>query len=145
MAQKKEKLALYLSPEKKAELERRYGEDGSRSQTEFVERALDFYLDYLSMGARNRVLPREIRSVIDGRIGLFEDHMAKLLYKLSVVTDMQNSILASAYELPEEYLRKLRAESVKRVNRTNGVLSLEQGMRSPGDSEYESEDEAWQS
>ena len=145
MAQKKEKFALYLSPEKKAELERRYGEDGSRSQTEFVERALDFYLDYLSMGAGNSVLPRELRSVIDGRIGLFEDHIAKLLYKLSVVTDMQNSILASDYELPEEYLRKLRAESVKQVNRTNGVLSLEQGMRSPGDYEYESEDEAWQS
>ena len=45
---KKEKFPLYLSPEKKAILERRYQEDGSRSMTAFVERAVDFYLDYLS-------------------------------------------------------------------------------------------------
>ena len=44
---KKEKFALYLTPEKKARLERRYQEDGSRSITGFIERAIDFYLDYL--------------------------------------------------------------------------------------------------
>lgn len=36
---KKEKFALYLTPEKKARLERRYQEDGSRSITGFIERA----------------------------------------------------------------------------------------------------------
>ena len=40
---KKEKFPLYLSPEKKAILERRYQEDGSRSITAFIERAVDFY------------------------------------------------------------------------------------------------------
>ena len=45
---KKEKFALYLSPEKKATIERRYTEDGSRSLTAFIENAIDFYLDYLS-------------------------------------------------------------------------------------------------
>jgi len=34
---KKEKFALYLTPEKKAVLERRYREDGSRSLTAFIE------------------------------------------------------------------------------------------------------------
>ena len=34
---KKEKFPLYLSPEKKAILERRYQEDGSRSITAFIE------------------------------------------------------------------------------------------------------------
>ena len=38
---KKEKFPLYLSPEKKAILERRYQEDGSRSITAFIERAVD--------------------------------------------------------------------------------------------------------
>ena len=41
---KKDKLAVYLTPEKKAELERRCHEDGSRSMTAFIGRALDFYL-----------------------------------------------------------------------------------------------------
>ena len=42
---KKERFAFYLTPEKKAILERRFQEDGSRSMTAFVERAVDFYLD----------------------------------------------------------------------------------------------------
>ena len=44
----KKKFPFYLSPEKKAILERRYQEDGSQSLTAFIEKAVDFYLDYLS-------------------------------------------------------------------------------------------------
>ena len=39
---KKDKLAVYLTPEKKAELERRYHEDGSKTMTMFMGHALDF-------------------------------------------------------------------------------------------------------
>ena len=54
---RKDKLAVYLTPEKKAELERRYHEDGSRSMTAFIEHALDFYLDYLSAQDAGLFLP----------------------------------------------------------------------------------------
>ena len=39
---KKERFAFYLTPEKKAILERRFQEDGSRSMTAFIERAVNF-------------------------------------------------------------------------------------------------------
>ena len=64
---KKEKFPLYLSPEKKAILERRYQEDGSRSITAFIERAVDFYLDYLSANNAGLFLPTSIKSYLDGR------------------------------------------------------------------------------
>ena len=54
---KKERFAFYLTPEKKAILERRYREDGSRSMTAFIERAVDFYLDYLSANNAGLFLP----------------------------------------------------------------------------------------
>ena len=63
---KKDKLAVYLTPEKKAELEQRFHEDGSRSMTAFIERALDFYLDYLSAQDAGLFLPAAIRSCIEG-------------------------------------------------------------------------------
>ena len=62
---KKEKFALYLTPEKKARLERRYQEDGSRSITGFIERAIDFYLDYLSANNAGLFLPTSIQSYLD--------------------------------------------------------------------------------
>ena len=126
---KKDKLAVYLTPEKKAELERRYQEDGSRSMTAFIERALDFYLDYLSAQDAGLFLPAAIRSCIEGRLGTMEKRMASLMFKLTVELDMCMSILADCTELDEEYLRRKRAESAERAKRTNGQMRFEQIAR----------------
>ncbi|MEG1578937.1 MAG: hypothetical protein RR336_09260, partial [Oscillospiraceae bacterium] len=82
----KVKFAFYMTQEKKQELEQRFREDGSRSMTAFVENAVDFYLDYLRIENAGALLPKSITSAIDGRLGLFEDRMAKLLFKLTVAT-----------------------------------------------------------
>ena len=71
----KEKFAFYLSPEKKAVLECRYQEDGSRSITAFIERAVDFYLDYLSANNAGLFLPTSIKSYLDGRMGQLEERV----------------------------------------------------------------------
>ena len=126
---KKEKFALYLTPEKKAVLERRYREDGSRSLTAFIERAVDFYLDYLSANDAGLFLPTALKSYVDGRLGQMEDRMSSLLYRQAVEQDMVAGILADAYQFSEEDLRRRRAESVKNVKRTNGRVSLDQRVR----------------
>jgi len=126
---KKEKFALYLTPEKKAVLERRYREDGSRSLTAFIERAVDFYLDYLSANDAGLFLPTALKSYVDGRLGQMEDRMSSLLYKQAVEQDMVASILADTYQFSEEDLKRRRAESVKNVKRTNGRVSLDQRVR----------------
>lgn len=123
---KKEKLAVYLMPEKKAELERRYHEDGSKSMTVFIEHALDFYLDYLRVQDSGLFLPAAIRSCINGRLGTSENRMASLLFKQAVELDMCERILADNLELDEAYLRRKRAESIDSVKRTNGQLRFEQ-------------------
>lgn len=64
----KEKFALYLTPEMKMRLERRYTEDGSRSLTGFIENAINFYLDYLSANNAGMFLPASVQSYLDGRM-----------------------------------------------------------------------------
>lgn len=123
---KKDKLAVYLTPEQKAELEHRYHEDGSKSMTVFIEHALGFYLDYLSAQDAGLFLPAAIRSCINGRLGTMENRMASLLFKLAVEQDMSERILADSLELDEAYLRRKRAESIDSVKRTNGQLRFEQ-------------------
>ena len=98
---KKDKLAVYLTPEKKAELERRCHEDGSRSMTAFIERALDFYLGYLDAQDAGIFLPAAIRSCINGRLGTMENRMASLLYKQAVELEMCERILSDSLELDE--------------------------------------------
>lgn len=128
----KVKFALYLPPEKKAELERRYREDGCRSITAFIEKAIDFYLGYLDANSAGAYLPKEIQSAIDGRLGIFEDRMAKLLYKLTVEMDMGVTAALDCLQIDPDYLRKLRANSVRNVKATNGMLTFEQKARDYG-------------
>jgi len=126
---KKEKFALYLTPEKKALLERRYQEDGSRSLTAFIERAVDFYLDYLSANNAGLFLPTSIKAYLDGRLDQSENRMASLLFKQAVELDMLSGIAADSIQISEEELRRRRAASVGSVKRTNGRISLEQRVR----------------
>ena len=138
----KEKFALYLTPEMKARLERRYTDDGSRSLTGFIENAINFYLDYLSANNAGLFLPSSVQSYLDGRLNQFEDRMASLLYKQSVELDMGMSVLADCVKLDEAYLRKKRAESVASVKKFNGRLRLEQIAKRA--QEQRDRDDGWQ-
>ena len=129
MKENKVKFALYLPPEKKAELERRYREDGCRSITAFIEKAIDFYLGYLDANGTGAFLPKEIQTAIDGRLGMFEDRMAGLLYKLTVEIDMGMSAALNLIQMDDSYLRKLRSDSVRNVKATNGLLTFEQKFK----------------
>ena len=119
-------------------MEKRFREDGSRSLNEFINHAVDFYLGYLNTGGNTAYLEPALRSAIDGRLGMFEDRVARLLYKLAVEQDMVAGILADAYQMDEDYLRRRRASSVSNVKRTNGQLSFEQLVR-----QQAAEDDAW--
>lgn len=125
----KKKFPFYLSPEKKAILERRYQEDVSQSLTAFIEKAVDFYLDYLSANDAGLFLPTALKSYVDGRLGQMEDRMSSLLYKQAVEQDMVAGILADAYQFSEEDLKRRRAESISNVKKTNGRVSLDQRVR----------------
>ncbi|HIW28044.1 MAG TPA: hypothetical protein H9989_08785 [Candidatus Lawsonibacter pullicola] len=136
---RKEKFAFYLTPEKKALLERRYQEDGSRSLTAFIENAVDFYLDYLSANSAGLFLPASLKSYLDGRLGQLEDRLSSLTFKQAVEQDMVAGILADAFQFSEDDLHRRRAESVNNVKKTNGRISLEQRVR-----EAWEEDDEWQ-
>lgn len=135
---RKEKFAFYMMPEKKALLERRYQEDGSRSLTAFIENAVDFYLDYLSANSAGLFLPTSIKSYLDGRLGQLEERPSSIAFRQAVEQDMVAGILADTYQFGDEDLRRRRAESVQNVKKTNGRISLEQRVRGAWE-----EDDEW--
>ncbi len=138
----KEKFALYLTPEMKARLERRYTEDGSRSLTGFIENSINFYLDYLSANNAGMFLPTSVQSYLDGRLDQLEKRVSSLLFKQAVEMDMGMSVLADCVNLDEEYLRRKRAESVTNVKKLNGRLRLEQIVKRV--QEQQDGDNGWQ-
>ena len=130
------KMTIRLSPLTEYRLERDYRLDGSRSKNEFIERAIIRYQDFLE-AEQNETLPVAIQSAIAGQLGMFEDRISKLLFKQTVETDMALSALLKHLGIDPDYLKKLRAESVKNVKATNGRLTFEQKAQ-------EQDDEEWQ-
>ena len=137
---RKKKFALYLPPDLRAEAEEHCQEDGERSLTSFIEKAVRFYLGYLDAQDAGIFLPAAIRSCINGRLGTMENRMASLLFKQAVELDMCERILADSFELNETYLRRKRKESVESVKRTNGKLRFEQIARQRDEDE---DDDEW--
>ena len=90
-AENKDRLALRMNSATKQKIEQWYAADNCRSKNEFVEKAVNFYADYLAAGFCT-TLPKSIVSAIDGRLSVFEDRMARLLYKQSVEMDIGNGI-----------------------------------------------------
>lgn len=124
----KDRLALRMRPETRQKIEQWYEADNCRSKNEFVEKAVNFYADYLAAGSCS-TLPASVLSAIDGRLGMFEDRMAKLLYKQAVEMDIGNGILADVCRLSEEDMRRRRGESVQNVKQTRGSIPFEKRMR----------------
>ena len=109
-----------------------YKQADCESRNEFVSKAVNFYADYLA-GLENDILATAIQSAIDGRLGMFENRMSKLLYKLTVEMDMGMSAVLDCVQVDDDYLRKLRADSVRNVKATNGLLTLEQKVKDRND------------
>ncbi|MDR3728663.1 MAG: hypothetical protein Q3X94_02665 [Oscillospiraceae bacterium] len=138
----KERLQLRLQPETREKIERWQNAAGCRSMNEFVEKAVNFYADYLASDNSGVLLSPAIRSAIDGQLQEFKEQVKSLLFKQAVEMDMGISVLADCVNLDEAYLRKKRAESVASVKKFNGRLRLEQIVKRA--QEQRDGDDGWQ-
>ena len=118
----KERLPLRMKPETSRRLEQWYAADNCRSKNEFVEKAVNFYVDYLEMQDAQSLLPTALLAVLDGRLGRLEDLIARREYTREVELDMVIGI-------DRDDLKRRRAESVRNVKATNGLISLEKRAR----------------
>ena len=125
----RDRLALRMQPKTKRRIEQWYQADNCKSQNEFVEKAVNFYADYLS-AKDNTLLPTAIASMIDGRLGVLEDRIARLEFNREVELDVLVGIFADMFQISLDDLKRRRAESVRNVKATNGLISLEKRVRS---------------
>ena len=137
MVREKQKFALWLTPETKRKIEDHYRGDNCKSQSEFIEKAVKFYCGYLDTEGADDYLPRVLAGVLSGKLGALGDRVGRLLFKLAVEHDMGLSALLDGRNVDPDYLKKLRAESVRNVRATNGRLTLEGKAR-------EREEDEWQ-
>ena len=120
----KQKFALYLPNDLRRQIDRWYTSDDCTSVNEFILKATRFYISHLAAHEDNPLLPTAISSAIEGRLGVFEDRMARLMFKQAVEQATMGLILAQLQDFDKAAVNQMRGWSVDAVKRTNGKLSL---------------------
>ena len=119
----KNKFALWAYPETLERVEKLYREDGCKSRSEFIEKAINFYCGYLTAENYREYFPSVIVSTVKGSLDSFENRMASLLFKTAVELSMMLHMTAANYDIDEEMLSRLRGMCVKEVKRLHGTVS----------------------
>ena len=137
----RDRIAFRMQPETRR-IEQCYAADNCQSKNEFIEKAVNFYVDYLEIQDNKTLLPIAIMSAIDGRLSRLEDYIARRDFTRNVEQDMTNGIIVEAFEMDQDDLNRRRAQSVRNVKATNGLISLEKRARSRQEQDWD--DDEWQ-
>ena len=125
MVEGKDKFALWITPEAKETVESHYKNDNCKSKSEYIEKAIRFYSDYLDAEHADEYLPRVLADVLEGKLGALGKRMGRLLFKLSVDQCLMGRELAAGMEIDPDRLQKARVQCIKLVKETNGEISFE--------------------
>ena len=141
----KNRLTFRPSDETRQRIEQWYRADNCSSLNDFVEKAVNNYIDRLEINDDNCLLPTAISSAINGRLGMLEKNLSSLSFNHAVELDILVSIVAEAFNFSREDLKRLRAQRVKNVKATNGCISLKKRVQQSEEYDYEMDEDEWQS
>jgi len=129
--QNKEKFALWVRPETMEKVRKTYKDANCRSQSEFIEEAIEFYWGHRSAKENTNYLAHAIQGSIDATLNLVEHRLSSLLFKLAVEMSMTMHILAAQGEIEEGTLYSLRGYCVEEVKRLHGRISFDKAWEHP--------------
>ena len=138
----RDRIAVRMDQETSQRLEQWYLADNCKSKNEFIVKAMNFYIDYLEVQDNETLLPTAVTSAINGRLGVLEDHIARREFTREVELDLLIGLIAESFEFDRDDLKRRRAQSVRNVKATNGLISLEKRVRSRQEQDWD--DDEWQ-
>ena len=134
----KQKFPLWAKPETLQSVKEIYQSDNCRSQSEFIEKAILFYIGYLTADRPKSYLPNMFLSTMKSIVRESNNRMGRLLFKLAVETSMLLNVAASMWDIDKSELARLRGNCIEEVKRINGTISFDdavdwqQGDDNPG-------------
>jgi hypothetical protein len=121
----KEKMAVYFQPETMRKIEQEYQNDNCASKTEFIEKAVKFYIGYLRQQEEVNYLSPMITETVKAQIKGTEQRLARLMFKVAVELGKLSHMTAAINDVDDETLKKLHAMCVNEVRKINGIIDYE--------------------
>ena len=113
----KRKFALWIKESTLDMGENIYKEDNCGSRSEFIEKAIIFYIGYLSSNDNSQYLPNILTSTLKSIVAESDNRMNRMIFKLAVELAMTMNVVAATQNIDKELLNKLRGVCVKEVKR----------------------------
>ena len=125
----KKRTAVWLYPETIEKMDGLIERDNCKSRSEFIDKALNFYMGYLVSEDTTGYLSKILISAIQGILKETENRNANNIFRLSVEMSMMMNILAAGLEISDEELRSLRGRCVQQVRKSRGKISMEEAIK----------------
>lgn len=124
----KQKMAVYFQPETFKKIEQEYQEDNCSSKTEFIEKAVKFYIGYLRQQEEVNYISPMITETVKAQIKGTEQRLARLIFKVAVELGKLSHMTAAINDVDEDTLKSLHAMCVSEVRRINGTIDFEDAV-----------------
>ena len=120
---------FWTHPQTMKDVEQHYKSDGCRSQSEFIEKAVHFYIAYLDEERHVDYLSPLITETVAATIKGTEQHITRILFKVAVELGKLSHMLAAAHSVDDDTLRQLHAMCVNEVRKINGIIEYEDAVK----------------
>ena len=124
----KTRTAIWLSPGVIRRMDGWLQEDNCKTRSEFIEKALRFYMGYLSAEDTSEFLSRALVDTLRGIVADNANRLRSLIFKWCVELNMMGHTIAAHFRADPINRRELRAYSVNEVMRTNGQISFDDAL-----------------
>ena len=122
------KFAAYLYPETLDKIKELYRGDDCSSKSEFIEKAVRFYIGYLTAEDKSNYLPNMFLSNMRAIAYESDNRVSRMLFKLAVEQAMMMNIMAANYDIEPGTLSRLRGSCVEEVKRLGGSFSMKDAV-----------------
>lgn len=129
------RVPLWIYPSTNGEIESTYESDNCKSKSEFIEKAVKFYLGYLKQEKNINYLSPMIISQMNAVIAGTEQRLSRNLFKMAVELGKISHTLAALNDVDEDTLRELHAMCVDEVRHINGCIDFSNAVRFQNDRE----------
>ena len=102
--------------------------DNSSSRSEFIDKAIRFYMGYLASEDVSEYLSKALAVTLKGILTEQSNRLRSMLFKLCVEVNMLCHTMAAHYRADEIDRRGLRAYAVQEVKETNGKISFDNAL-----------------
>ena len=124
----KKKFATWLYPETIEKVEALYRKEGCTSRSDFIEKAIRFYIGFLTAEDPSSYLPNMFLSNMRAIVSESDDVQNSLLFSMAVEIAIMQNVIASMQDIDPASLKRVRGECVKEVKRTNAKFKFEDAV-----------------